>query len=361
MATANDNAEQIELIWDLIKESGTRPLSGERSFPVAGYGLGMEDWRVLARATGSGVLDFGGNPYRVSFNDDRTKITVHPSLRDGIATAIVSGFVHMIDGPVSIPFEWPEGVTDGIVTLTYDHRRERDKRGPVKLEVHAEDNLPSGDGFVHIIITRFDKSGGYSYSREGEGLTRLAPAISAKTTRYLPPADTLPRGTTARISSGLDLGQVYIVAPSLGTGDDDDGPGRWVNTSTAEVSGGYRELDLAYGLSPANLNAPKYNIRNGSLYLRGALSHRDGHFPDEVVEITSSIALPELDGTKGLSPERMQPVAAVHPDYDIQAVPYIITEMSPNGSWRSLKVYAPGAEFVSIDGVAFDLTRPEVD
>lgn len=361
MATASENAEQIELIWDLIKESGTRPLSGERSFPVAGYGLGMEDWRVLARATGSGVIDFGGNPYRVSFNDDRTKITVHPSLRDGIATAIVSGFVHMIDDDVTVDFDWPDGVTEAMVTLTYDHRRERDKRGPVRLEVHAEDNLPINDGFSHIIITRFGKSGGYSYSREGEGLTRLAPAISVKTTLYLPPADTLPRGTTARISSGLDLGQVYIVAPSLGTGDDDDGPGRWVNTSTAEVSGGYHKLDLAYEVAPQNGNEPSYNIRNGQLHLRGGFSHRDGHFPRELVEITSSIALPELDGTKALSPERMHPVAATHPDYDIEAAPYIITDMSPNGSWRRLKVYAPGAEFVSIDGVVFDLTRPEVD
>ena len=134
-----------------------------------------------------------------------------------------------------------------------------------------------------------------------------------------------------------------------------------MNTSTAEVSGGYKELDLAYRLTPERDNPPSYNIRNGQLHLRGSFSHRDGHFPSELLKITGSIALPELDGTKALSPARMHPVAATHPDFDIPAAPYIITDMSPNGSWRDLMVYAPSAEIVSLDGVVFDLTIPEVD
>lgn len=90
----------------------------ETSFPLEGYDLKDDVWAQTVGAVGSGILDDWGNPYALDINIGDT-VTIRPST-SGVARAVVNGFAHRMDAPISLPIPAVSGSTRYNIGLLYD-------------------------------------------------------------------------------------------------------------------------------------------------------------------------------------------------------------------------------------------------
>ncbi|MCW1250718.1 hypothetical protein ODZ83_11170, partial [Acaricomes phytoseiuli] len=72
----------------------------EESYPVLEKPLTDHQWKSVTLGIGDGILDEGGNPYRVTVSDETNQATIHADTMTGYAHAILRGFYHRIDAPV---------------------------------------------------------------------------------------------------------------------------------------------------------------------------------------------------------------------------------------------------------------------
>lgn len=117
----------------------------ETSFPILEAPLNVEQWKSVARGFGTGVLDEGGNPYNLtSLNNVNNSATIAVDTKTRFNHAVVSGFYHKMDAPITVELPAVARATTYRVVLMYNPL---DKSMPVKLTV----------------VTSLDKTGGKEY------------------------------------------------------------------------------------------------------------------------------------------------------------------------------------------------------
>jgi hypothetical protein len=106
----------------------------EISYPVLNQPMSETLWRVMARAFGIGVLDSGGNPYRVVSRTDATNaIVIGRDTVTGTSEAILNGFVHRIDTDKTLTV--PTAAATYEIGLVYDPAGHGTSAGPITLAI----------------------------------------------------------------------------------------------------------------------------------------------------------------------------------------------------------------------------------
>ena len=104
----------------------------EQSFPAIEKPLTDDQWKSVTLGIGDGILDEGGDPYGSSLSDQTDQVTIGVDSGKGYAHAILKGFYHKIDAPVSLSLPAVSVETTYRVCLQYDPTR---TDLPVKLGV----------------------------------------------------------------------------------------------------------------------------------------------------------------------------------------------------------------------------------
>src|SRR5690606_6548797 len=108
----------------------------EESFPMRDEPMTDEQWKQVTLGIGTGVLNEGGDPYRLTnINNATNQVTVNTSTTTGLAQAIVAGFYHRIDAPVVLDVPAVTAVTTYWIVLEYSPLRLEQSEPPVQLKV----------------------------------------------------------------------------------------------------------------------------------------------------------------------------------------------------------------------------------
>lgn len=124
----------------------------EESFPVVEQPMNAEQWRSVTLGIGNGVLDQGGNPYSLSnISNSGNTVSVRVDSAVGYAHAIVLGFYHKIDEPVTLSVPAVTTATTYYIALQYDPGR---SGTPVKLDVFTSLDRTGGKEYLvlHKIV-----------------------------------------------------------------------------------------------------------------------------------------------------------------------------------------------------------------
>lgn len=172
----------------------------EQSYPVIDKPLSADQWRSVTMGIGSGVLDEGGFPYNltnVSNEDNTVQVTV--SSLHGYAHAIVNGFYHKIDEPVTLSVPAVTSPTTYYVALQYDPLRED---LPVSLDVFT--SLDRSQGKQYVTLHEIDRLPDQLLSDAARRYVRprVAPTIIVSRPRELPDPANVLWGTVAVIHGG---------------------------------------------------------------------------------------------------------------------------------------------------------------
>lgn len=117
----------------------------EESFPVLEKPMTDAQWKSVARAFGTGVLDEGGNPYNlINLNNATNQGTIAVDTKVGFNHAVVSGYYHKQTANITINIPAVTSPTTYYIVLMYDPA---DKAKPVKL----------------VRVTSLDRRGGKDY------------------------------------------------------------------------------------------------------------------------------------------------------------------------------------------------------
>lgn len=173
----------------------------ETSFPVLEQPLSDQQWGQVVEGFGSGLLARRSEPYGIPAggidNAANTVIIAGRSPVTGDGRAIVAGFLHRYDANEVYSVPAVTATTTYYMGLTYDPTRHAEPGGPVSLTVTT--SRPSGSGKVYLPI--------YTITRRANELLSdatyvdqrafVAPTITVKGARALPPADSVLTYTTA--------------------------------------------------------------------------------------------------------------------------------------------------------------------
>lgn len=173
----------------------------ETSFPIKNAPMSDEQWKQVTLGIGTGVLNEGGDPYRLTnVNNATNQVTVNTSTTTGLAQAIVAGFYHRIDAPVVLDVPAVTSATNYWIVLEYSPLRLENAEPPVQLKV-VKDALDFSQGKQYLTLHRF-------YRRPNELLTdanyrsvkpRVAPLLQVRESSELPEPGEVLRGTVAVI------------------------------------------------------------------------------------------------------------------------------------------------------------------
>ena len=171
----------------------------EESFPMRDEPMTDEQWKQVTLGIGNGVLNEGGDPYRLTnINNATNQVTVNVSTTTWLAQAIVAWFYHRIDAPVVLDVPAVTAATNYWIVLEYSPLRLESSEPPVQLKV-VKDALDFSQGKQYLTLHRF-------YRRPNELLTdanyravkpRVAPLLQVRETSELPEPDEVLRGTVA--------------------------------------------------------------------------------------------------------------------------------------------------------------------
>lgn len=197
----------------------------EESFPMRDEPMTDEQWKQVTLGIGSGVLNEGGDPYRLTNVDNATnQVTVNVSADTGLAQAIVAGFYHRIDAPVVLDVPAVTTATNYWIVLEYSPLRLESSEPPVQLKVVTA--LDTSSGRQYLVLHKI-------YRRPNELLTnaamrsvrpRIAPLLQVRDESELPEPESVIRGTVAvvhgdfpdiriaKAESGQSLGWVSLLS-----------------------------------------------------------------------------------------------------------------------------------------------------
>ena len=172
----------------------------EESFPMRDAPMTDEQWKQVTLGIGTGVLNEGGDPYRLTnINNATNQVTVNVSTTTGLAQAIVAGFYHRIDAPVVLDVPAVTSATTYWIVLEYSPLRLESSEPPVQLKVVTGSTPDTSSGRQYLVLHKF-------YRRPNELLTdanyravkpRVAPLLQVRDTSELPEPETVIRGTVA--------------------------------------------------------------------------------------------------------------------------------------------------------------------
>lgn len=230
----------------------------EESFPMRDEPMTDEQWKQVTLGIGNGVLNEGGDPYRLTnINNATNQVTVNVSSTTGLAQAIVAGFYHRIDAPVVLDVPAVTATTNYWIVLEYSPLRLEASEPPVQLKVVTA--LDTTSGRQHLVLHKISR-------RANELLTnaamrsvkpRIAPMLQVENESELPEPETVIRGTVAVVHGAFPDIKIAKVDPGQ--------PLAWVSV----MSGGWTTLaDHANTVSFAG--SPKQMKRAGQTrFLRG--------------------------------------------------------------------------------------------
>ena len=172
----------------------------EESFPMRDEPMTDEQWKQVTLGIGNGVLNEGGDPYRLTnINNATNQVTVNVSTQTGLAQAIVAGFYHRIDAPVVLDVPAVTKTTTYWIVLEYSPLRLESSEPPVQLKVVTGSTPDTSSGRQYLVLHKF-------YRRPNELLTdanyravkpRVAPLLQVRDESELPEPETVIRGTVA--------------------------------------------------------------------------------------------------------------------------------------------------------------------
>lgn len=241
----------------------------EDSFPMLDKPMSDEQWKQVTLGIGSGVLNEGGDPYRLTGIDNATnQVTVSVSSQTGLAQAIVAGFYHRIDAPVVLDVPAVTTATTYWIVLEYSPLRLEQSDLPVQLKVISGSTLDTSQGKQYLVLHKI-------YRRPNELLTnadyrsvrpRIAPTLQVRDESELPEPETVIRGTVAVVHG--DFPDIKIAKADPGQ------PLAWVSV----LSGSWQTLKD--GANTTNFpGSPKQFKRAGiSRYLRGQFYRPNGAY-----------------------------------------------------------------------------------
>ena len=170
----------------------------EESFPIKDVPMTDEQWKQVTLGIGNGVLNEGGDPYRLTnINNATNQVTVNVSTTTGLAQAIVAGFYHRIDAPVVLDVPAVTKATNYWIVLEYSPLRLESSEPPVQLKVVTA--LDTSQDKQYLVLHKF-------YRRANELLTnanyrsvkpRISPTLQVRDESELPEPETVIRGTVA--------------------------------------------------------------------------------------------------------------------------------------------------------------------
>ncbi|PZE23851.1 hypothetical protein [Curtobacterium sp. MCBD17_028] len=168
----------------------------ESSFPLTSADLTDDMWGQAVGAVGDGILDDWGSPYAITVNTNDT-VTVGVSSVSGEARAVVGGFGHRIDAPVTVSVPAVSAPTTYWVGLLRDPAN---ATNPVKLTVLSGTSVPLSIGQRFVLLQKFVRGAGQTLAA-AQGFS-VRPCISptltmASSTSLLEtPPKLFLRGTT---------------------------------------------------------------------------------------------------------------------------------------------------------------------
>ena len=245
----------------------------EESFPMRDEPMTDEQWKQVTLGIGSGVLNEGGDPYRLTnINNATNQVTVNVSTDTGLAQAIVAGFYHRIDAPVVLDVPAVTAVTNYWIVLEYSPLRLEQSEPPVQLKVVTA--LDQSQGKQYLVLHKI-------YRKANELLTdaarrsvkpRVAPLLQVRDETELPESDSVIRGTVAVVHG--DFPDIKIAKAEPGQ------PLAWVSV----MSGAWATI----GDNPNSTSfsgSPKQIKRSGpTRFLRGQFYRPDG----QAYQVTSA-------------------------------------------------------------------------
>lgn len=241
----------------------------ESSFPMRNTPMSDEEWKLVTLGVGSGVLNEGGDPYRLTnINNATNQVTVNVSTQTGLAQAIVAGFYHRLDAPVVLDVPAVTKATTYWIVLEYSPDRLEQNEPPVQLKVIARTTLDTSSNRQYLVLHKF-------YRRPNELLTdanyrsvkpRVAPLLQVRDFSELPEPDTVIRGTVAVVHG--DFPDIKIAKQDAGQ------PVAWVSV----LSGKWQ--DVGDRANTTNFpGSPKQFKRAGiSRSLRGQFYRSSGAY-----------------------------------------------------------------------------------
>ena len=239
----------------------------ESSFPMRNTPMSDEEWKLVTLWVGSGVLNEGWDPYRLTnINNATNQVTVNVSTQTGLAQAIVAGFYHRLDAPVVLDVPAVTKATTYWIVLEYSPDRLEQNELPVQLKVLTK--LDTSSNRQYLVLHKF-------YRRPNELLTdanyrsvkpRVAPLLQVRDFSELPEPDTVIRGTVAVVHG--DFPDIKIAKQDAGQ------PVAWVSV----ISGKWQ--DVGDRANTTNFpGSPKQFKRAGiSRSLRGQFYRRSGAY-----------------------------------------------------------------------------------
>ncbi len=167
----------------------------ETSFPVLEKPLSDVQWKTVARAFGTGVMDEGGNPYNLTnLSNINNTATVAVDTRVGYNHAVVSGFYHKMDTPITVRLPAVSSTTTYYVALRYDPT---DKAMPVKLV--AVTSLDTSGGKEYLVLWEVTRNANQLLTDSTRVKKRpiISPTLIVDTPSALPAATSVLWGTRA--------------------------------------------------------------------------------------------------------------------------------------------------------------------
>lgn len=316
-------------------------LSGDEvSYPVEGKAMGVNEWAWVTRGVGSGVLDNGGGSYRImSISDVDDTITIGVSLTAGTANAIVNGFFHQLNKPLTLSIPPVSSTTTYYVCLTYNPVGLDQQSGPVTVQVYAG-TPPTTSGKIHVTLATIVRkpSTVLSASVITKIRPRIAPTILVWDESELPEVTGVLWGT---LCFAHRTNAIFVA-----TGNTEDGsPTLWkriteADTGWVNISDGETYKSASHGYNRA------YRKKGDRIELRGRIVRTTG------TNFGSNAIYQVMTLPTGYRPARSVRFATSGPGLDANSRSVVI-EITAEGAVKASPEVS--SEWVALDGIFFDI------
>lgn len=177
----------------------------EISFPRSEEQVNQDQWKSITLGIGDGVMDERGNPYNLVKLDNVTNTgVIAVDTVTGYNHAILKGYYHKMDAPITVSFPPVASDTTYNVALVYDPLNQA---MPVSLKVLT--SMPRTSGKEYLLLWQVTRKSNQLLTDATPKKFRptISPVIQADYPENLPPYDSQLFGTRARC---LYTGEEYV-------------------------------------------------------------------------------------------------------------------------------------------------------
>lgn len=167
----------------------------ETSFPVLELPLNDQQWKSVTLGIGDGVLDEGGDPYRLSNAENvGNTVRINVDSKKGYAHSILKGFYHKIDSYMVVTVPAVTAPTTYYIALVYDPLN---KSKPVALKVVTA--LDRTSGKEYLLLHKVERAANQllTDAKFTKYIQKITPSIQVDYPDGLPEASSVLFGTKA--------------------------------------------------------------------------------------------------------------------------------------------------------------------